>query len=316
MRARVRRLAILALGAVSSLACAGERKLVPPPSAPSVDEPALVMPADLDLVVRLDLARLRGLLGGELSSNLESMLRRTTPQEPDASTARLLLTLFNRADTAWIGVRPGLAPELTDSAVVLRGRFSGVVPREIGGAPAFAPPEDLGGGVLRFERSAAPERAAPAVLYLREPDLVVVGSIAEMDALDRTLLERQVDAPLRAPETGLLSASARLALLHQRLSERAPTFAGLLNGAERLELSVDHSNNAFTLKLDVAFDTADRATLVAEALSELARILGRGRRAWLAKTRVEALGRFVSLRLSLTESELASLVGCARDADC
>jgi hypothetical protein len=299
-----------------ALACASRRELGSPPSAPAIDEPALAIPADLDLVVRLDLARLRSLLGGELRASIEGVLRRTTSHEPDAETARLLLSAFSRAETAWIGVRPGLSPELTDSAVVLRGKFSGLVPREIGGSPRFSRAQDLGGGVFRFQRQAPRERAAPAVLYVREPDLLIVGSVAEIDALERTLVQKHFDTTLRAPETGLISAAARLGLLQRRLAERAPTFAELVQGAERLEFSVDRVSEQFVIQAEMAFDAADRAAVVADAMKALIRLLGRGPRAWLSNTQVQGLGRFVSLRLSLSPQEILKLLGCAREGGC
>jgi hypothetical protein len=124
----------------------------PPPEAPLLGDPASVIPADLDLVARVDLRRLRDALGGAFDSLFEQVMERAPSGERDAATGRLLLTLLLKADTVWLGARPGFSAEQTDSVLVLRGAFSQLVPHAIGGDPAWQRPERLGGGVLRFER--------------------------------------------------------------------------------------------------------------------------------------------------------------------
>jgi hypothetical protein len=295
--------AAIVLGCVLA-ACAPRAKLGPPPEPPSVAEPQLLMPGDLELVVRLDLQALRGLLGEDMKPALERVLRTAPADVPDASTSRLLLALFARAKTAWVGVRPGLAPELTDNVLVLRGEFTGLVPAKLGGAPAWSSARDLGGGLLRFERPAPKLRVAPAVLYVRAPDLVVVGSYAEIDALERTVELGRGDPPLEPPSTGVCSVAARLGGLTPNLAKRAPTVAKLAQGAETLSASAAFDGAAVDLQAELAFDSSERARLVADALGDIARALASPERAWLADATFTAIERFVTARLRVPAAEL------------
>jgi hypothetical protein len=303
----------LALGALS--ACA-KRSIAAPPSAPVLDEPGAMIPEDLDLVLRLDLARLRAVLGIEGAELLAQLAKQAPVDDPDLGTARLTLSLFAHAQTAWIGVRPGLAPELTDSVVVLRGDFKGLVPDSLGGVPRWAHPIDLGGSVLYFERSAPKLRAAPSVIYLRGNDLAVIGSEAEVDALERGFKGQRGESSLRVPESGLVAAAARLQLLRKRLAARAPTVSELLEGAERLTASVDRVGESFHVRVELGFEKPEQASVVGEALTRVSRALGARGREWFSRVSIEPLGRALSLGLVLSDRELLGALRCWQSAGC
>lgn len=267
------------------------------------------MPADLDLVVRLDLASLRRALGEEVEIALERLLRAAPEAAPDAGTRRLVLALLSRAKTAWIGVRPGLPAPLTDNVVVLRGEFAGVIPHRLEGEPSWGAPRDLGGGVLRFEREAPKLRVAPAVLYVRGPDLVVWGSYAEIDALERTIELGRGDPPLVPADTGLASLSARLGSLQDRLVRRAPMAARLLEGAETLGASAGWTGTELDVRLELRFDDARRAEAVAEALAAIVRLLASSERSWLGAAKIDAVERFVTARVRIPAGDLVKELG-------
>lgn len=313
--AAVTRALACALGLGAGSACGG-RPIAPPPAAPVVDEPGLLVPADLDLVLRLDLARWRAVLGLEGSALLEQLARRAPVDEPDRETAQLALSWLARADTAWIGVRPGLAPELTDSVVVLRGNFRDLVPSRLGGAPAWSRPMDLGGSVLRFERTAPKLRAAPAVIYLRGADLAVIGSEAEVDALELGFSGGREDSNLRVPESGLIALAARLEPLRRKLSARAPLLSRLLEGADALEASLDRDGDRFRVRMELAFATSGQARDVATALASLSERLSAVGREWFSRVQVDALERALALRLELSDRELYAAIHCWQSADC
>jgi hypothetical protein len=287
-------------------ACSAQPAVPPPPPAPRVEEPALAIPADLDLVARIDLTRLRAALGLDGSSVVQRVLGSARSDAPDAPTSRLLVELFLHAETAWAGVRPGSSAELTDNAVVLRGDFHGLLPNELGGEPRWRRPQDLGGGWLRFEREPPPLRAAPSVLYFEDPGLVVIGSVAEIDPLERILVDRDGDAPLRAPDAGLLAVSARIGPLRHKLSERAPTLGRLLSGAEKFQGNLDRVGDHFLASLELRFEDRDRAALAADALKSLQELLA-GEGEWIRRAHVESLNEYVSLRTELAGAELARL---------
>jgi hypothetical protein len=308
---------LLALCALSVCACTPPLPPAPPPPlAPVLEEPALAIPGDLDLVMRVDLSRLRDLFGLGFEAALDEMLARTPGADADGDTGRMLLRLLSRADTVWLGARPGLSPELTDNVLVARGKFAGLVPEAIGGDPPWDRPERLGGGVLRYERAAPKLRATPAVIYLREPDRVVLGSTAEIDALELTLERGEGQPPLRAPEAGVVALSARVPQLSQGLRARAPTLTRLLDGADRLSCSVDRRGDDLELVLELSYENASRAADVAGPIEQvLARLAESGFR-FLERVRVQPAGSSVTLTLSLPMERVKALAACAAGYGC
>jgi hypothetical protein len=283
-----------------------------------LDEPGVMIPADLDLVLRLDLARLRAVLGIEGAELMAQLAKQAPTDDPDVATARLMLSLFAHAQTAWIGVRPGLAPELTDSVVVLRGDFKGLVPEKIDGAPPWERPIDLGGSVRYFARLAPKLRAAPAVIYVRGSDLALIGSEAEVDALERGFTGQRDESSLRVPELGLVAAAARLELLRKRLEPRAPTLSRLFEGAARLSASVDRDEDgaSFRVRVELELDTPERAREVSDALTRVSQALGARGRDWFSRVSIEPLGRMLSLGLVLSDRELLGALRCWQSAGC
>ncbi len=288
------------------LACGPEPLRAPPP-APVIEEPALAIPADLDLVLRLDLARLRGALGLDLGQALDRAYDESASAERDAGTRRLLSQLLVRTNVLWVGVRPGHSPELTDNVLVARGTFSGLVPNVISGEPPWRRARDLGGSVRRFDRELPAVRALPAVLYVRAPDLVIVGSGAEIDALERTLELRRGERPVRAPETGFISVAARLAPVLARLEAKAPALAELFSGSERLRASADLTAGWLRVDVEVGFSDTERAAAAASALRRLTTALSRSSAPWLTAARIASIGDVVPGRLVLPEAELRRL---------
>ena len=286
------------------------------PPAPELDEPAFAVPADLDLVLRVNVNRLRDVLGGGFEAVFDDLLKRTPAGERDGETGRLLLAILLRANTVWLAARPGLSPELTDNVLIARGPFAGIVPESIGGDPPWRRSERLGGGVLRYERPAPELRSSPAVLYLREPDLVVVGSSAEIDALELTIEKGQGGPPLRTKEAGIVALAVRIPLLERRLREKAPTVARLLRGAERLSCAADVRAGHVEVNLELEYGSPESAALVAPPLREVFAVLGRSGFDWLRRTQVEAVGPSVTVRWVVAEEEAKRLLACWVGAGC
>jgi hypothetical protein len=311
-----RRLALGFAALALALGCSAQREIESPPPAPKLAEPAASIPADLDLVVRLDLKRLRGVLGIAATPLLEELGRQAPSDAPDRATAELGRKLFLAADTIWVGVRPGLAAELTDSVVVLRGDFRDLVPRELGGEPAWAPAEDLGGAVRRFTRPPPRLRAAPAVLYAQGSELVVLGSVAEIDALERSVEQGRADGALRAPENGLFSAALRVRALRRTLAQRSPTLGRLVEDIESVEASVDHDGDKFRARVDLATRDSAGASVLAEGLGKLRGAFDGPLRRWLDRIDVQPLAADVALTLDLTLEDIQRVVACWQRANC
>lgn len=298
-------------GAILFGGCAVPVQVSSPPEPPALYEPSLAVPGDLDLVIRVDMARLGNTLGQERRTALANFLRPESPDAADAATSRLLAVLLARTDTAWIAARPGLSAEQTDNVLVLRGDFEGLLRSEIGGMPRWSSPRDLGAGVLKFTRSRPELRASPAVLYFRVPSLVVIGSYAEVDALEATLERGRGDPALEPPDTGIASLAARLDLLMTLIQGRAPTFSKLLRGGRTARASAEWVGDALDLRVELTFDSEERAQAIAQALESTARKLAailRRPGSWISRGTFQAVTRSVVVRFVIPATELFPLL--------
>jgi hypothetical protein len=297
-------------------ACAPER--IPPPSAPRpvLERPAEAIPADLDLVVRIDFARVKNALGAELLRSLAEQ----TPPAGDAASEKLLVDAIARADTIWVALRPASDLEASDNVIVLRGRFSDLDPLKYGGEPRWRGPVDLGAAVRRYERPAPALRSAPARIYVRLPDLMVFASAAEIDSVERVIEEGADDPRLDPPEKGALALEGRIGRLSESIAERSPAAARLLAPARRLRAYVDLEASGIQGELELEFELEEQARRAADATALFARALaesGGTASRIVGALRVEAVGSTLVVGVGLGAEQLAELLACARgDREC
>src|SRR5262249_57714767 len=96
-------LAVACLGALAG--CAASRP--PPPRAPALSTPNDAIPPDLDLVIRVDLAKVRAALGPEGIA----VLRRGAASAAGAETGSdFFVRALEHADVACLALRPELVP--------------------------------------------------------------------------------------------------------------------------------------------------------------------------------------------------------------
>ena len=306
----------LLLIALMALACASER--IPPPSAPGpfVERPADAIPGDLDVVVRIDFARVKSALG----SQLLHQLKERAPRGGDAASERLLVDAMTRADTIWIALRPADDLEQSDNVIILRGRFGDLDPKKYGGESRWRGPTDLGAAFRVYERDQPKLRSAPARIYLRLPDLMIFVSAAEIDSAER-VIERGADDPrLEPPEKGAIALEARIGRLAEAIAARSPAAARLLEPARRLRATIDLDAGGLRAELELDFELEEQARRAADATAIFARavIESKGAASRIASAlRVEAVGQTLVLGFRLGPVELAELVACARgESDC
>ena len=302
------------------LACAAcsSTRLGPPPAPPVAVRPLDAMPGDLDLVVRLDLKRIRDTLGAAVMQGITEQAVAGLHGE-DRATDQLLLGALAQTDTVWAGFRPVNGLEGADSVFVLRGQFSKFDPHAIASTPRFAAPLDLGAAFRRYDRKPPSARSAPARIYTRGDDLIVTLSEAEIDAVERSLEEQRGLPPLEPAEKGALSAVARPRVLPSAWFDAAPALERLTEHARRLELTADLTSVGVDASLALEFEDASTAKRLAAALTDLRDSLsgaGSGRLAKLAaKTQVTNAGEFITLHLVVGRDELGEIVNC-RGAAC
>jgi len=270
------------------------------------------MPADLDLVVRLDLHKIRDTLGAPAMAVIsEEAVHRL--HGADSATDALLLRALSGTDTLWLGVRPTPSFGAADSVFVMSGHFSEFDPHRAESTPRFGLPIDLGGGVRRYDRAHPPARSAPARIYVRGEELVVSLSEAEIDSVERSF-EQQRGAPALEPvEKGVLSAVARPRVLPSELFAGSDILRRVAQRAQRLELNADLTGAGVDATLALKFEDATAAERVGKALTEVRDALqgGPGRLAkFAARIKLSNAGQYVSLQLSLGRDELSELVNC------
>jgi hypothetical protein len=306
----------LALGCTLLAAGCHTARVGPPPDAPNLARPLDAMPADLDLVVRLDLRRIRETLGGPAMSAISEQAVHGL-HGADRATDALLLSALASTDTLWVGIRPTRSLEAADSVLVMSGHFPSFDPHRAESTPRFGAPIDLGGTLRRFDRARPPARSAPARIYVHGEDLVVSLSEAEIDSVERSLEEQRGAPPLEPAEKGVLSAMARPRVLPTELFAGSDTLRRVAQHAERLELSADLTGAGVDATLSLRFEDATAAEHVGQALTELRDALqsGPGRLGKFAtRLKVSNAGEYVTLQLAVARDELAELVNCRGSA--
>lgn len=303
-RGGLARLAALS-GALFLLRCAASSLPPTAPSAPSVVRPAEVIPADLDVVVRVDLGRMRAALGPIAADSLRRRAARAGAGD-DAGRA-LVLDALDDSDTLWLGLRPGASTEIADHVLVLRGRFERFDARQYALAPPFSAAFDLGGGYRLYEREVA-TRSAPARVYVRESDLLVLVSTAEIDSVERRLEQGIYEENLEPKEEGLVSLAARPAPLAARVAERSPAAARLLGKIRRVDATLDAVAERLELELTLQMVEGASPERTAEAIRLLAAEVAR-QQGWpdaaAEALRVDTFGSAVLVRVSLPLAALA-----------
>jgi hypothetical protein len=304
--------------ALTLVACGPEHVQKPTAAAPSSRRENDTIPGDLDVALRIDLRRIRSVLG---DMTFEALRARAKPAEAggDPATERLLAEAVGRADVAIVALRPADRADQVDSVLVLRGRFDGLEPAQPGRASPWELPQDLGAGWRRYDRKEPAARAAPARIYSRHADTLVFVSSAELDSVERQLEQGVGDPHVDPAEQGVISLDARAPALGELLDDRAPRVASLLRSAKRLRLHGDLDSVGLSAELELelanatgAKETAASATELLHAVSGGSGLVGRVTEA----VQVEAVERRLVARVTLPSEVLAALLECSRGGVC
>lgn len=303
---------------VTSLCCAAcaPARIGPPPSAPTLMRALDAIPGDLDLVVRLDLHRIRDTLGSAAMAALTEQAIRGS-RGADQATDALLIGALAETDTLWLGLRPAQEFSESDSVFVLSGHFPKFDPHAVSSKPAFEKPIELGGAFRRYDRAAPAQRSAPARIYTRGDDLIVSVSEAEIDSVERSLEQRRGAPPLEPAEKGALSAVARPRILPASLLDASPVLQKLAARATRCELSADLTSAGVDATLGLKFEDPSTAERLGAVLVELQGALkaAPGRLAKVAaRLQISNAAEFVTLRLAIGRDELSEIVNCRGSA--
>ncbi len=292
----MRRRALL-LG-LSTVAC-GPKPLPPLPPAPSIASAAELIPPDLDLVVRLDLARVKAALGVTALAALsrEVLARDSGGQEPD----ELVVTSLLAADQVYLAYRPSPLWAPLDRVLIVQGHFDALVRPPTG----FSGATDLGADLRYWDNKATPPRGGVARVYALGQRLRAFVSEAEIDAVERTLAGFVSPRRLEPPEEGTLSLAARPGLLRRLAGEG--TLRDLLEDAKALRAVADLESDGVRLKLELLMAGAEQAEQLAGAAKlVLSRALGDT----ALHVELRAESDRVELSAQLSRAELAPVLAC------
>jgi len=294
MQRRVLLLGFAALGA----AC-GSRRLPPPPAAPRVTSAAELIPPDLDVVVRLDLGRVKAALGAAALAALAGEVLARGKAEQGADDLELSSLL--EAEQVYLGYRPSPLWAPLDRVLALQGSFTQLMHPPVG----FSGATDLGGDVRYWDAKTEPARGGVARIYALSQRLRAFVSEAEIDAVERALSGAASARRLQPPEEGTLSLAARPALLgvlsgHGSLRE-------LLDGAKALNAVADLESDGVKLKAELLLENADQAAQLASA-GKL--VLGRALGDSTVQVELRADADRVLLSAKLSRAQLLPALGC------
>lgn len=283
-------------------AACGPKPLAAPPAAPRVASAVDFIPPDLDVLARLDMARMKAALGAITPELLSRDVLARGSGSPGEEPDELIVPSLLEAEVVYLAYRPSASFLPLDRVLALQGRFAPITRAPEG----FAGVTDLGADIRHWDRRGAkPARASTARLYALGERVRVFVSEAELDAVERTLAGLS-SRPLVAPEEGALSLAVRPRALAKLVGG---SLRGLLEDSRDLQLIVDLESDMATLLLSLSTASPEAATALASAGKQvLARLLGE--RAQGAELRVTA--EHLSLSLRLRREELAPAFACLR----
>lgn len=292
----MRRRALL-LG-LSAAAC-GPKAVPPLPPAPAITAAAELIPADLDVVVRLDMARVKGALGDlALTALADQVLARDGGRDSD----ELLISSLLAADVVYLAYRPSPLWTPLDRVLALQGRFEQLVRPPSG----FSAATDLGRDIRYWDAKARPTaRGGVARIYAFGARLRVFVSEAELDAVERTLDGLGSSRRLQPPEEGTLSLAARPRLLGRLVGNGL--LRELLEDAKALHAVAELESDMVLLKVELLLSGAPQAEQLASA-GKLALSRALGDRVLDVTLRAES--ERVVLTARLTRAQLAPVFAC------
>jgi hypothetical protein len=187
-----------------------------------------LIPADLDLVVRVDLTKVRKSLG--VDSSRELMDKALEDAEPEGS----LRNALSVADVVWLGIRVADF-EAGDRVTVIRSAEAPPDPDAI----AWKKLESGHDSVVQFDARMPPRRGGTArILVVDKRDAVFISPVEQMSVA--RVLERGPDARRGQPEArGLISLDYRARRLTPTLERSFPSLGRLISGVRRMSAIVN-----------------------------------------------------------------------------
>lgn len=265
-----------------------------------------LIPADLDLVLRIDLARMRAGLGEESSAELSRRALDETGAEAFVREA------LERAEVAWLGLR---VADLIggDRVLVVESRDRPAEPDAIAWE---AKPSDLEGVAIYDSIRLAPRSGTARIVTLPGETTIYVSPV-ELDSVNR-ILEQGPDPNRCQPAArGVLSLDWRVKPPSHQLQNRFPSLARLMRGIERLRATLEFRGQELRLEGRMSCRDEAAAERVLRFLSTIAATAQQLERyRWLLEPlKLQTEGNMVQLRWTLAPTTLVELLRAGRPTE-
>jgi hypothetical protein len=219
-------IALAAAGCSSSKAKAPTRLVSDEPRFTRDVDPTDLFPEDLDLVVRIDVARMRAGLGPGAAKDLAARALAEAGGEEEVKSALAC------AEVVWIAARLGDL-DAGDHVAVFEGRDC---VRELSGS-RWEKVRSHNGKLAIFDRRGEPPRAGTARIINMNNRAVAFVSPAELDAVKRVLVNGPDPARGLPTAEGLVSVDLRAGRLPRPIERRFPSLGAIAAGVERLRVN-------------------------------------------------------------------------------
>ncbi|MSP26510.1 MAG: hypothetical protein EXR75_15455 [Myxococcales bacterium] len=295
--------ALVLLGGCGRVVPRGGESIVasaPEPRARENFEARELLPADLDLVVRLDLGKLRASLGGELPTLAELPL--IGESQLDAITKTALAT----ADVVWVAMR---VSDFATGDRVIVAEARDLEPPEPSRAEWLRSPTEVP-GLHRFSARARPARDGTAEIYVLGRRAVILVSPVEAASVRRVLALGPDSARPEPEARGLASLAFRASSRIPPVLRQFPSLERLALGIERVGVTLELAGTELSLDGRIVCVSELSATKLAQFLLVF-RDAGAARAPLdgaLSAIVVSAEARTVSVRWNVPRRALASLV--------
>ncbi len=266
-------------------------------------DPAEIFPADLDLVVRLDVARMRSTIGPAAASAMAARAAREAGDD-------VLRAALACADVVWLGARiADLASG--DHLVLVEG--ASCAP-ELDRAQ-WRPEASRNRSVKIFDRVDPAHRTGTARVLVLGPQATAFVSPMEVDSLTR-ILEVGPDARRGNPVAeGVISLDVRAARLPPALEQKYPSIAAIIAGLERVRGTAVVVDEGVQIDVQILSPTAKGAEKALRFLSALRDNVEDPRLALvLRKVSIEQIEGTVRIRLLLPGKVVLMLLSGLADA--
>jgi hypothetical protein len=262
-------------------------------------EPAEIIPADLDVVVRLDLDRMNRGLGAEPGAQVTSRV----------ATDPLVSKALVHAKTVTIGLR---------ASDFLRGDHVIVVETDVS---KLALPDDFEPVASKndkvrvlVKKGDAARTETQAVVILDERAIAFVSPI-ETDAVLRVLESGADELRGDPPREGLLSIDMRTHRLDPALERKYPSFARLVRELRRVRGVAEVREDGLGFDVEIIAKSADAADRVARFLEALrAGAKDEGLSGMLARMKIEPLEASVRVQLTVPAAIVLDAIRDEADA--